>query len=166
MISDARYSDIVPLLLVMSIVTNVVGMVLNLGLNWILRYVDKLVVYGHLTIAIAVVAMALLVASLRDSAEACYTFVALVIVLAALSSPIYTIDTLLVRDLVIYDTFVTGINRENMYQAAVDLPTSLATTVFDNIPSMVLHATGFVSGTNAAEDDQLISRFIWDDVSL
>ena len=53
-----------------------------------------------------------------------------------------------------------------MYQTALSLPTSLAQGVLISIPEICYFGTGFVAGTNAVDDDQIISRFLWNDTTL
>ena len=49
---------------------------------------------------------------------------------------------MLVRDLIIFDTFSTGLNRESMYQSAISVPAGLIASVPPNLMNGILYSTG------------------------
>ena len=108
------YKDIVPFLELVAYGSLLLGLLFIVALNWILKRYDKLPVYAVLTWTVAVVAVLAFFSSLTSSGF--YPFVFFLLILVVLSSPIGIIDTLFLRDLVIYDTFLSGLHRENMYQ--------------------------------------------------
>lgn len=97
------YRQIVPLLLLIAAIMIVGGGLANLSLNWILTRCDKLTAYKLLSAVVAVVGMIILPFSIFETGElGFYVFAALVLSIGVISSPILTIDSFFLKDLVIY----------------------------------------------------------------
>lgn len=161
-----KYSQIVSFIIIFGVIYFILGGLATLSLNYLLKIYDKLIIYKFLTFAIAFFGVLIFPCSIFSNITGFYLTSACLLITGIFSFPIITIDGFFVKDLLIYDAFLTGLNRENMYQTAISLPSLLAENVITSIPSVILYATGFVSGTNTVNDDQIISKFLWDDKSL
>jgi len=65
---------------------------------------------------------------------------------------------LLVRDLIIFDTFTNGLNREGMYQTAIRIPAGLFATIPSNLSLGILYSTGFLNKTGPVSADPYIDE--------
>jgi len=161
-----RYSQIALFVSVIAALYFLFGAVAVISLNWILAYYEKLFVYKIITLVIGVLGVVIFLACLAGNEASFYATCFFLIILGALVGPISAIDNFFLKDLIIYDTFLTGLNRENMYQTALALPANLGTSIIATIPSIILYGMGFISGTNTSTDDQIISKFIVNDRAL
>ena len=89
-----------------------------MSLNWVLFYVDKLRVYKIITLAISALGIVIFFTSLSGDQASFYATCFFLVVVGILVGPIYAIDGFFLKDLIMYDTFLTGLNRENMYQVS------------------------------------------------
>lgn len=94
------------ILLVISIIGAICGMILNICCNWILKKIDKIRVLALIFFIIAAAAAVSFFLSLNASTLYFYCGVATLMV--ALAFPLRLILSLLLRDLVVFDTFVTS----------------------------------------------------------
>jgi len=66
-----------------------------------------------------------------------------------------------------FDTFTTGLNRENMYQTAIGIPADLISNIFAAIPVCIFYASGFVSNpSDSVGDDHLSTLYSWNKTSV
>ena len=72
------------------------------------------------------------------------------------------LDGLIVRDLIRYDTFRTGLNRENMYQTALGVPSGILSQFVSAIPLCIVTSTGLHGLPPSANDDRYTSKYQWD----
>ena len=76
-------------------------------------------------------------------------------------------NSLFLRDLVLYDNFVNNTDRENVYQQALNVPVSVVGGVIAGFFKALLYATGFDhSGTKNANDDYIAAQYSWNEGSL
>ena len=71
------------------------------------------------------------------------------------------LNSLIVRDLIRLDTFKTGLNRENMYQAALGVPASIVSQFLSAIPVCILTSTGLRALPPSETDDLMSSKYSW-----
>lgn len=82
--------------------------------------------------------------------------------ICAAAIPIGFINSLFLRDLVIYDNFVNNVDRENVYQQALLVPVSIVATVVGGFFKAMIYATGFHgTGTKKADDDYIQTVYTW-----
>ena len=62
------------------------------------------------------------------------------------------IQGLLVRDLIIFDTFTNKVNRESVYQTAISIPANLIKAVILNLTTGILYSTGFHTKSGVSSD--------------
>ncbi len=157
-------SQILPYMFVIAGASIAVILVVQLSLNCILRKFDKLKVYKFATALAGVISTLVFVVTLPGIGNiGFYLLMIINVVLAGIVSALSLIDGLFVRDLVVFDTYVTGLRRENMYQMALNLPSNLAISIGSSIPLILCYMTGFVPGTNNVDDDHIVSKYLWND---
>ena len=87
------YSQLVPLIIVMSVVGVIGSGLANLSLNWILAQQDKLAVYKFLSLVIVVIGLALFPLSVWGASEASFLlYAALLLCIGIAASPSQVID--------------------------------------------------------------------------
>ena len=84
------------------------GVILMVACNWLFKVWDKLDVYLFQAWAVMLLSLVCFFVSLDGGDDALYLYIAIAAGMASLAFPIRLMDTLFVRDLVIYDTFITG----------------------------------------------------------
>jgi len=94
-----------------------------------------------------------------------YLFFIIMMVAIAISFPIGMIQKIMLRDLVVYDTFLTGLNRESLYLTAMLTPSSIAISCITTIPSIALVFSGYKQHTDV-DDDALDKQFDWNTTTV
>jgi hypothetical protein len=149
--------DVVDFTLIYVFGVNILGMLASLGLNWLLKYYSKLFTYQTITLIVSF--LALVVFFITDYDNLFVYFFAIVVLLGVLYIPSQTIDTLLVRNLVLFDRYTTGLSRENMFLSAIDVPTGLLITLLGNLPLILIYASGFIIYDNPSDDCVELTNF-------
>jgi hypothetical protein len=94
------------LYLLMAIIGGIIGVAFNVSCNWIFTKVDKLVVYkAILCICVLICVITFFIAFDADNFQG---MLILGVIFGIISAPANLIFNMFIRDLVIYDTFVTG----------------------------------------------------------
>ena len=89
-------------------------------------------------------------------------WMALIIVATLLFSGAMFCEGLIVRDLIRFDTFRTGLNRENLYQTALNVPAQIGSQIIYSIPMTIFTASGFQQKENpVVTDDLMTSKYTW-----
>ena len=88
-----------------AVVSTIVGLFVNFGMNWLLRNWEKLRVYLNLVTAVVVLSLVGFIPSNFSDTTALVAFISIT---SSLLFPTYLIESLKVRDLIVYDTFITG----------------------------------------------------------
>ena len=101
-------SDFVIYSLLLGVVGTIAGLCLNIAMNWLLRYVEKLRVYLNLAAAVMVLSTVAFIPANISNSTALVVFLLIILCLSIVGYPIYLIESLMVRDLILYDTFITG----------------------------------------------------------
>ena len=85
----------------------------------------------------------------------------------------FFIQSIFVRDLIVFDTFTNYINRENVYQTAMGVPSSLLSSVVSNFFIGVIYSTGYhaVQGKddkgNFYSDSSILSvKYSWNNGTI
>lgn len=99
---------VVSILLIQAIVGAVCGVSFMVSCNWLLKTVDKLKVYKALMILIALLSFFSFFVVLSSTSTAMNVFIVMSTLIAAIGFPVRLFDNIFVRDLVVYDTFLTG----------------------------------------------------------
>ena len=94
--------------LILTALIVIVVMFVNIGMNWLLRYVEKLRVYLCLAAAVAVLSTAAFIPANFTNMSAFIAVFVFTLFISIISGPIGLIESLMVRDLIVYDTFITG----------------------------------------------------------
>lgn len=153
------YKDIVPYIVVLTVIAVIGSVVVQASLACILAKYDKLAVYRTICTLTSVIAIVIFPVSLAKGFTGFYLVIAMSLLLSYCLAALYMIDSFFVRDLIVFDQFVTGLRRENMYQTSMYLPSSLCISIASNIPLAIINLSGFVSNSGEPTDDQIISRF-------
>jgi len=74
-----------------------------------------------------------------------------------------TVESLIFRDVIRWDTFTTGLNRESMYLSAVGVPSDLSTLFIKAVPLTILTLTGFRTKDGDPTDDKFSSKYSWNE---
>lgn len=133
----------------------ILGVLFNLIAGQLVVRYDKVQVYQYLTMGISALCVCGFVLSLLGEAT---PFLIYVVLLGGIFYPVQMIDGFFVRDLVTTDTFLTGLNRENLYQVAIEAPSQMVANFFGAIPLVIVFASGFKVNSNASDDDDLVSE--------
>ena len=142
-----------------------IGMSVLLSHGW-----EKVKIYlgfNKLFLALSVIFATLYIpglASTLDSRTEAFIFfvwLSFVILMILAFSAAQFLRGLIVRDLIRFDTFRTGLNRENMYQTALNVPASIASQFLASIPLCMLTSTGLRSLPPNYNDDLFTSKYSW-----
>eukprot|EP01036_Dinobryon_divergens_P024033 gene24033-32444_t len=155
----ASNSDFVIYSILLGVVGTIAGLCLNIAMNWLLRCVEKLRVYLNLAAAVMVLSTVAFIPANIPNATALVIFLLIIVLLTIVGYPIYLIESLMVRDLILYDTFITGLNRENTYYTAITVPTAILAAFLSAIPIAALSLSGFKQ--NTVDDDNLSDIYSW-----
>ena len=109
----ATNADFVIYSILGAIVILIASLFVNIGMNWLLRYVEKLRVYLMLAAVVAVLSTIAFIPANFSNTAAFVAFFIFTIILSIISAPIGLVETLMVRDLIVYDTFITGTKTTN-----------------------------------------------------
>lgn len=124
---------------------------------------DKLKVYLRLTQSAVVVGFVGFFVTLVNGSSV--PILVYFIVVAMIIVPMLSIESIMLRDLISYDTFITGINRESMYSVSFSVPASVVGQFFGSIPSIILYNTGYATLTtdsaNTADNYKWNEGTIW-----
>lgn len=101
-------SSIVFVFLLCAIIGGIGGVIFCILCNWIFHYHDRLYVLWGLQLGEAILAFITFFISMSDSPAAFVIYVILCIAMATMGVPLLIITEVLMRDLVVFDTFVTG----------------------------------------------------------
>jgi len=159
------YKEIIPLIVGVTVIIVIGSVAVLASLQCILAKYDKLVVYRTVCVLAAIIALAIFPVSLPKGFTGFYLVIATSVLLTYCLVVLGSIDGFFLRDLIVFDQFVTGLRRENMYQTSMALPASLCIQVVSNIPLAIINLSGFVSNTGVPTDDQIISRFKFNDAT-
>mmetsp|Transcript_25061 Transcript_25061/g.34425 ORF Transcript_25061/g.34425 Transcript_25061/m.34425 type:complete len:723 (-) Transcript_25061:146-2314(-) len=132
--------------------------------NWYLKYVEKLGLYLQLAALVTAISLIGFIVCIFTSQAAFFVFFVLILIAGIIYFPITLIESLMVRDLILYDTFTTGLNRENTYLTAITLPPSVLVAVLTVVPLSALNLTGF--SQNLVDDDKISGLYTWNNSSL
>lgn len=85
----------------------------------------------------------------------------------------FYIQSMFVRDLIIFDTFINYINRENVYQTAMSVPSSLCSSVVANLFIGLIYSTGYnerdgydSAGKLNSDSNILAIKYNWNDGTI
>jgi Na+/melibiose symporter-like transporter len=117
------------------------GMLANILAGYLAKRMDKLKLYLHLTICIAVLGVLGFMASFAKHYS---LFAVYEMLLLAAGYMTGLLEAFLVRDLIVYDTLITGLNRESMYQVALSVPENIVTSLLAILPSIIMFTTGIL----------------------
>ena len=143
-------------------------------LGWMMRRKwEKISLYKTCTMALASIAAALLVlylpgltvgSALPDSTYLALfdLWMALIIVASLFYSGAMFLEGLIARDLIRFDTYRTGLNRENLYQTALNVPAQCVAQILTAVPMSVFTASGFSPYDGPPPTDDLIKhKYSW-----
>jgi MFS family permease len=137
----------------------ILGVVFNIIVWQIVSRYDKVMVYQHLTIGIAGLCVCGFVLSLFGEAT---PFLIYVVLIGGIFYPVQLIDGFFVRDLVSADTLLTGLNRENLYQVAIEAPSQMVANFLGAVPLVIVYSSGFsVKSDPSGDDDQVATHYSW-----
>jgi len=89
-------------------------------------------------------------------------WMALIIAATLLFAGALFCEGLIVRDLIRFDTFRTGLNRENLYQTALNVPAQIGSQIIYSIPMTIFTASGFQQKESPViTDDLMTSKYTW-----
>ena len=106
--------DFVTYSILLAIISIIGILIANVSLNWLLRYVEKLRVYLLLAALVAVLSLVAFIPACFTTTGALIVFLIFEVILSVASGPIGLIESLMVRDLIVYDTFITGKNASKL----------------------------------------------------
>mmetsp|Transcript_32482 Transcript_32482/g.44524 ORF Transcript_32482/g.44524 Transcript_32482/m.44524 type:complete len:595 (-) Transcript_32482:20-1804(-) len=153
----------------MGIVSGTVGVCIVVALNWYLTLVDKLTVYLRVTKFVTIASFVGFIATLGTNMPCFILYYLMNMSIGIMYHPIAVIESFMLRDLILYDTYSTGLNRENAYVTAITLPSSVLVSFFGAIPLCMLTLTGFQQIQHSSgphTDDHISSLYKWNDSSL
>lgn len=152
-------------------ILGIVPVVAVLGLAMRRKW-EKIVIYQTLTLSLAAIAGALFVlylpgltgSTLADSAYIVLfdLWMLLIIVASLVCSGAMFLEGLITRDLIRFDTYRTGLNRENLYQTALNVPAQIVAQIITAVPMSVFTASGFsLAGGPPPTDDLIAHKYNW-----
>lgn len=160
--------DISKYILIYTFVAGFLGLLGTVSLNWVLQYVDKLVCFRCTMSITCVIFLITFFTTLNPNNASWGFFLFLSIMVASLTSPLLTLLVLLAKDLVTLDTFVTGMNRENMFLTVLGLPSNILLSIICGIYISIIDASGFKQGEGSddTDDDYLAADTSYTTASL
>ena len=151
------------------------------GINYLLKKYDKIYLYQGLTVGAWMGACALactLIPALtaydgaNPSSDLYNSMFVICITLLSFNTgsvlvPLTFLQGLFVRDLVVYDSFVNNIDRENVYQVALSTPVALFTQTVGGLFKAVIFSTGFEQyNTKNENDDYITAQYKWNEGTI
>lgn len=139
-----------------------------IGRKW-----EKITLYMNITLALVAISVALFVlyipGLIPSSAQSDGSYIvlfdlwmALIIVALLLFQGAMFCEGLIYRDLIRFDTFRTGLNRENLYQTALNVPAQIVSAIVTAIPMAIFTSSGFRPLPNPPLNDDLMSnKYAW-----
>ena len=103
-----KYNQIAVFVIIILVCFLVGGMVSILALNFLLTKFDKLFLYKVITLAIAGFGCIMFPACVMGNPSSFIATVVFLIIMGILQFPLGYIDSFFLRDLIVYDTFLTG----------------------------------------------------------
>lgn len=166
--SISKVNDTVNFVIYVAGISAVVGLILMVSCNWIFKKLDKLKFYLYMIVFVIVLAFASFFVTLSRDKTALLLYVGIAAGMASLAFPVRLIDSLFIRDLVVYDTFICGLNRENMYVTALIIPSNIIIQFISALPICGLSLTGFktINDDDTIDDDVIDMHYEWNDSSL
>lgn len=162
-----KVSAVTNLIVISAGIAAVVGVFLMVACHWLFKKWDKLQVYRAQIFIVMFLSIVCFFVTLDTDNNALVLYIAVGAAMASLAFPIRLMDSLFVRDLVLYDTFLTGLNRENMYITAFAIPSNVLQQFIAAMPVITLTFFGFVTITDASQDDDEIDEhYNWTKASL
>jgi Na+/melibiose symporter-like transporter len=159
------FQDYIVFTLVAGVVAGILGVGSSIACNWLLQKYDKIAVYLLLTRVLAAIGLVSFVISSFMSETAFFVFFALYVCVSVAYSPLSLILRLFTRDLVTFDTFVNGMQRETLFLTALNTPSQIIVSFLTSIPAAMLTFTKFKQETNI-DDDDIDNNFDWSESTL
>jgi hypothetical protein len=101
-----REAFVIELALIYVVLGGILGLVFIIACNWILARIDKIRVLVFILIIVIALSIATFFVTLN--ASTLYVYLAIVVVMSTLAMPVGLIASLFIRDLVVFDAFVTS----------------------------------------------------------
>jgi Na+/melibiose symporter-like transporter len=159
--------DYETLVIIQTVLGVILGLAFLLVLNWYLSSRDKLKIYLNQLRFIASAGIVGFGVSVIPGNVGNYLFFLFFFIIVVITPSVQLIDTLLVRDLVMFDTFTTGLNRESMYQTAISVPAGMISGAASSIPLIILYNTGYNTLAGASTDDSITDKhYEWNDGTI
>lgn len=157
-------SDASKYFLIIVVVGGAGGAVISVACLWILKIFDKLHVYRFFLVVVSIGSIFLFIYTIViDDVTG---FIAIAATVTLMAVPLNLINSFMVRDLVVYDTFVTRLKRANTYFSAVNLPSNILSTALSSIPLIGLTLTGFKERENPVDDQSVDAVYNYTDEVL
>lgn len=169
-----HFKQIQTLYIIFAVSVTIVGIPVTIILqSMIAAKWEKIKIYMNMTLALVALSGALfllylpgLIAENTISAEASeglmWFWMTLIIMGSFIFSGALFLEQLIVRDVIRFDTYRTGLNRENMYQSALTVPGQVVSNVIVAIPLAIFTASGFQQIPDPPMNDDLMAhRYIW-----
>lgn len=155
---------LVKILLIQGIIVTVLAIPVGIITNYILTYVEVIVLYQWTTIGYGFSCIILFVSVISNKTfyffECMFTLSSLFFTAASI------IDTLLIRELVILDTFQTGLNREALYQTTLYTAQGMVSTVISYLPTVIYFLAGLSIAYPDSDDDIIVNHYNFNDNTL
>ena len=167
--SIEKVEDTVNFVIYVAGISAIIGLILMVSCNWIFKKIDKLKFYLYMIVVVILLAFVSFFVTLSGDNTALILYVCVATGMASLAFPVRLVDNLFVRDLVVYDTFICGLNRENMYITALIIPSNICIQFISALPICALSMTGFktINDDDDTNDDDLIDmHYKWNNSSL
>lgn len=152
-----KVSDMVIYTLAYTVISGTVGLALVVACNWFLQGREKLTVFLNLTRALALMGLVSFFVSIFGDSWAFTTVYVIYLLVGVLSAPLLLVNSLFVRDLVVFDTFTTGLSRENLYLTAITVPTAIIISFLTAVPIILMTAAGYYQDVDDDSDDISVS---------
>ena len=148
-----KNADVINYEIIIGLTSGIIGILLTIGCNWLFARIEKWNIFCLLLMFEACVAFISFIPSSVRTKPALYALVALMVLAGIPYTTMSLATTLFIRDLVKYDVFITGLNRENMYMTVINVPVSVGSNILLAFVTALINMSGYSAKTQ--DDDNL-----------
>jgi GPH family glycoside/pentoside/hexuronide:cation symporter len=155
---------LVKVLLIQGIVLSLLAIPVGLLTNYLLNYIETIDLYQWTTIGYGFSCLILFISVISN--KTFFFFESIFTLLSLVFTAVSIMDTLLIRELIILDTFQTGFNREALYQTTLYTAQGMVSSIITYIPTIVYFMSGLSIAYSDSDDDIIVNHYNFDNTTL
>jgi len=157
-------SMLVKILLIQGIILSFLAIPVGILTNYLLTYIEAIDLYQWTTIGYGLSCIVLFLSVISNNTF--YFFECIFTLLSLVFTAVSIMDTILIRELVILDTFQTGFNREALYQTTLYTAQGMISSIITYIPTIAYFLSGLGIAYTDSDDDIIVEHYNFDNKTL